>query len=274
MEPMKTLRRAPVVSDAAEQIRSAILDGSLVPGSRIAQDEIAAQLGVSRLPIRQALLVLEGEGLVLLDHNRGAMVAPLDVKFISDLFDFRAVVDSQVAGMLAARRDFDARWLTALVDEGQKAAHRGELRQDLSMRFQTGLYEAVGNTVLVTLMEPLLSHVRRVVKLLATVKWPERQGDPTLRPHVLMWEEHAAIMSAISAHRVGLARALARVHVERVRDVVVAYLVSAGDLNNTSPTLPASRAVTHTNKKRRPQKRRAVLRPRTAAQTGAEHTKG
>ena len=118
MEPMKTLRRAPVVSDAAEQIRSAILDGSLVPGSRIAQDEIAAQLGVSRLPIRQALLVLEGEGLVLLDHNRGAMVAPLDVKFISDLFDFRAVVDSQVAGMLAARRDFDARWLTALVRRG------------------------------------------------------------------------------------------------------------------------------------------------------------
>ena len=84
-----------------------------------------------------------------------------------------------------------------------------------------------------------------------------------------MWEEHAAIMSAISAHRVGLARALARVHVERVRDVVVAYLVSAGDSNNTSPTLPASRAVTHTNKKRRPQKRRAVLRPQTAAQTGA-----
>ena len=105
----QTLRRTPMVSDAAEQIRSAILDGSLVPGSRIAQDQIAAQLGVSRLPIRQALLVLQSEGLVLLDHNRGAMVAPLDVKFISDLFDFRAVVDAQVAAMLAARRGFRTR---------------------------------------------------------------------------------------------------------------------------------------------------------------------
>jgi DNA-binding GntR family transcriptional regulator len=235
MDKMKTLRRAPIVSDAAEQIRSAILDGSLVPGSRIAQDQIAAQLGVSRLPIRQALLVLEREGLVLLDHNRGAMVAPLDVKFISDLFDFRAVVDSQVAATLAAKRDFDARWLSSLVDEGLKAAQRGELRQDLSMRFHTGLYEATGNTVLVTLMEPLLSHVRRVVRLLATVKSPELQADPTLRPHVMMWQEHAAIMNAISSHNIGLSRALARVHVERVRDVVVAYLVSAGELKKNDP---------------------------------------
>ena len=221
-EQMKTLRRTPMVSDAAEQIRSAILDGSLVPGSRIAQDQIAAQLGVSRLPIRQALLVLQSEGLVLLDHNRGAMVAPLDVKFISDLFDFRAVVDAQVAAMLAARRDFDARKLLALVDEGMKSSNHGELRQDLAWDFHLGLYEAVGNTVLVTIMEPLLSHVRRVVKLLATVKWPGRQVE-MLRPHTLMWEEHAAIMDAICTHRIGLARALARVHVQRARDAAVAY---------------------------------------------------
>jgi DNA-binding GntR family transcriptional regulator len=238
---MKTLKRAPVVSDAADEIRTAILDGKLLPGSRIAQDQLAAQLGVSRLPIRQALLVLEGEGLVLLDHNRGASVAPLDIKFISDVFDFRAVVDSQVAATLAARNNFDSSWLLSLVEEGLTCAKKGELRQDLSLRFHTGLYEAIGNSVLITLMEPLLSHVRRVIKLWASVTSPERHADPILRSHVLMWEEHAAIMDAIARHRVGLARALARVHVLRVKDVVVAYLVSTSHANERSGDKPEGR---------------------------------
>ena len=58
-----------------------------------------------------------------------------------------------------------------------KASIHGELRQDLAWDFHLGLYEAVGNTVLITIMEPLLSHVRRVVKLLATVKWPGQQVE-------------------------------------------------------------------------------------------------
>src|ERR1700681_5008559 len=108
---MKVIKRKPVVMEVANQIRAAILDGGLVPGSKIAQDGLAAQLGVSRLPVRQALLVLQREGLVFLDHGRGAVVAPIDVKFISDLFDYRATVDGYVAGALAARTNFDPRLL-------------------------------------------------------------------------------------------------------------------------------------------------------------------
>src|SRR5262249_3613182 len=98
---MKSGKRKPVVPEVADQIRAAILKGALVPGSKIAQDELASSLGVSRLPIRQALLVLQREGLVLLDHNRGAVVAPLDIKFISDVFDCRAIVEGFVAAELA-----------------------------------------------------------------------------------------------------------------------------------------------------------------------------
>src|SRR5215510_5680364 len=114
---MKEIKRKPIVADVANQIRAAILEGGLVPGSKIAQDALAAELGVSRLPIRQALLVLQREGLVTLDHGRGAVVAPFDIKFISDLFDFRAIVDGYVAGILAARENFDATTLNRIVRE-------------------------------------------------------------------------------------------------------------------------------------------------------------
>jgi DNA-binding GntR family transcriptional regulator len=225
---MKTIKRKPVVTDVANQIRAAILDGGLVPGSKIAQDELAAELGVSRLPVRQALLVLQREGLVFLDHGRGALVAPLDIKFISDLFDYRAVVDGHVAAVLAARETFDAAALRQIVRDGKAAAKRGESRRDLVMEFHTAQYEAVGNQVLVRLMKPLLDHVQRVVTFVQSAgSGGPRESLPGLRSQAETWNEHADITDAIAGHRVGRARALARSHVERVKHVAVAYLVSA-----------------------------------------------
>ncbi len=233
---MKAIKRKPVVLDVANQIRAAILDGGLVPGSKIAQDDLAAELGVSRLPIRQALLVLQREGLVFLDHGRGAVVAPLDIKFISDLFDCRAIVDGYVAGILAARENFDATTLNRIVREGREAARRGESRRDLVMEFHTAQYEAVGNQVLIRIMKPLLDHVQRVVIFVqdATSKKSGRhkktvpgKGQPGLRSQMDTWNEHAEIVEAIAGRRVGRARALARVHVERVKHVAIPYLVSA-----------------------------------------------
>ncbi len=231
---MKAIKRKPVVLDVANQIRAAILDGGLVPGSKIAQDDLAAELGVSRLPVRQALLVLQREGLVFLDHGRGAVVAPFDIKFISDLFDFRAAVDGHVAALLAARGDFDPSALRQLVRAGLDAAKRGESRRDLVVEFHNALYEAVGNQVLINIMDPLLDHVQRVVTFVqsSTAKDPTRprQVAPKLqglRSQMDTWGEHADIVEAIAEHRVGRARALARAHVERVKQVAVAYLVSA-----------------------------------------------
>jgi len=236
---MKAIKRKPVVLEVANQIRAAILDGGLVPGSKIAQDELAEALGVSRLPVRQALLVLQREGLVFLDHGRGAVVAPLDIKFISDVFDFRAAVDGYVAATLAAREGFDPSGLRRIVQEGREAAARKEPRRDLVMDFHTAQYEAVGNQVLTRIMRPLLDHVQRVVTFVqagqrstgdpsaTSARATARNALPGLRPQRQTWDEHEAILDAIVGRRVGRARALARQHVQQVKQVAVAYLVSA-----------------------------------------------
>ena len=118
---MKAIAPQPMVSTrAAAEIRTAILNGSLPPGTRIRQEYLAAKLGVSREPIRKALLVLEQEGLVNSVANRGATVAPLDIPLIGEIYEFREGVESYAAGQVAGRDDFDPTALRKIIVQGAK----------------------------------------------------------------------------------------------------------------------------------------------------------
>src|SRR6476646_4798159 len=77
----------------AAYLRSAIFEGRLRPGQRIRQEEVAAASGTSRVPVREALRALEGEGLVQLFRNRGARVARLDYPEFSELYRIREALD-------------------------------------------------------------------------------------------------------------------------------------------------------------------------------------
>lgn len=88
---------------AAELIRSAIVEGRLEPGQRLKEEELARELGISRTPIREALLVLQTEGLVDAAPNRGASVRAYDAADLEDLYLLRAVLESFAARLAAAR---------------------------------------------------------------------------------------------------------------------------------------------------------------------------
>ena len=88
---------------AAELIRAAILDGRLEPGQRLKEEELARELGISRTPVREALLVLQTEGLVEGAPNRGAAVRAYDDADLDDLYQLRAVLEGFAARLAAAR---------------------------------------------------------------------------------------------------------------------------------------------------------------------------
>lgn len=237
---MRRIRREPVISEVATaEIRAAILEGTLVPGSRIRQEELAARLGVSRAPIRQALLVLEREGLVQIERWRGAIVAPLDPEFITDIYEFRGAVDAYVAGTLAARGEFDPAPLRQIVAEGRGAVHTEDLPRliELDLRFHTGLYEAVGNRVLVHVMRAQWSHIRRVMAATLTISGYPRQ----------VWDEHAAILEAIARRQVSRARTLASAHTSAARMVLTGNLGSPVSRSETfsRSRLPAAGSHRH-----------------------------
>src|SRR2546421_6975169 len=87
---------------ATELIREAILDGRLPPGQRLKEEELARELGISRTPVREALLVLQTEGLVDAAPNRGAAVRSHDVDDLEDLYQLRALLEGYAARRAAA----------------------------------------------------------------------------------------------------------------------------------------------------------------------------
>jgi len=223
------LNRLPVEilrARVANEIRAAILRGDLAPGSRVKQEDLAAQLGVSREPVRQALLLLEREGLLHAQPNRSALVAALDRQVISDLYEFREAVDTAVVAMLARAPRFDVTSLQEVIARGRKAVRDGDLPAliDLDTSFHTSLYEAAGNHVIVDVMRGQWSHIRRVMAMVLD------QGAYRQK----VWDEHEAILEGIRARRVSSATAAAGRHVRDARKMLLS-LFDAGRLGSTGP---------------------------------------
>jgi DNA-binding GntR family transcriptional regulator len=97
-------------------LRSEIMAGRLVPGERIRPEAVAAHLGLSRMPVREALRQLDAEGLITLRPNRGAVVTQLDRDSVAEIYEMRAVLEGLCARHAAARANLaDVEELDALV---------------------------------------------------------------------------------------------------------------------------------------------------------------
>src|SRR5689334_1452859 len=90
------LERKTVAEAAAQELRSRILSGVLPGGSQLRQEVLAAELGVSRIPLREAFRLLVGEGLVTIVPHRGAVVSVLSPEEIGELFDLRALIEPEL----------------------------------------------------------------------------------------------------------------------------------------------------------------------------------
>lgn len=204
MAKLKPVARQATEDWAVSELRSAILAGTLSPGTRLRQEDLASQMGVSRMPVRQAFLALEREGLVKTDRWHGTMVAPIDADLIRDMYEFRAVVERHVAETLARRTDFDSGPIRQILTAGRKAIASGDVNRaiELDLRFHTMLYDSVGNQVLSSFMRGQWAHIRRVMAVTLTM--------PRMRERV--WDEHASILDAIDEHDSSRAAAAAASH--------------------------------------------------------------
>jgi DNA-binding GntR family transcriptional regulator len=90
---------------AADDIARAIIEGRFEPGARLKEGELAETLGISRTPIREALLLLTAKGLVEMSPNRGARVRSYDESHLDDLYELRALLEGHVARLAARRAD-------------------------------------------------------------------------------------------------------------------------------------------------------------------------
>jgi DNA-binding GntR family transcriptional regulator len=214
---MKAITTQPMASEqATSQIRTAILNGSLPPGTRIAQEELASKLGVSREPVRQALVVLEREGLVSYTAGRAAVVALIDPSFIADIYEFREIIEAYAAAKAAMQPNFNPKPLRKIIADGRSARQAGnhEMVIDADLRFHSSIYEVSSNRVVNEVMRAQWSHIRRAMLMSVNVRGYRHET----------WEEHAAIVEAILEGDVSKAKRLAAVHCRNARIAITSTL--------------------------------------------------
>lgn len=187
-----------------EKIRGQILDGKLRPGERLVEDRLSAELGVSRVPIREALRELSAEGLVRIERNRGASVTEVTPAMVGELVEVRALLEGLNARLAAQRHDPEiVRQLSEILARGNAAAEAGSTEQlaRLNAEFHDRLAEASRNVVLSDVMRGL----RERTSLAFAINGRSRARED--------WAEHAGILAAVIAGDGELAALLATRHV-------------------------------------------------------------
>jgi DNA-binding GntR family transcriptional regulator len=208
----------PLRAEVLDELRARIIGGRYEQGARLLEEELAAELAVSRNPVREALQALAGEGFVEIEPRRGARVSVLTPQRTDDLFEVRQTLEGLVAALAAQRRtDEQLAELTEIVGRGLAASKSGELDElpALNTRFHRILAEADGNQLLTDTLERL-AHVIQWVYTSRIALRSQRS-----------WSEHERILHAIAAGDATGAEQEARIHIGNARDAFLADVQAA-----------------------------------------------
>ena len=188
-------------------LREQILTGALPRGARLPQETIAAELGVSRTPLREALRRLASEGLVTLQPNHGATVSGVDFNDMNAAWVARLAIEPFAARLAAERREpAELQRMQTAIDEQRSALNPAD-GLDANREFHLALVAASGNNHLAHFAE--LLWVTRISFAIYAAQASEPEG-------VEAWaHEHEQILAALTAGDADLAEQITRTHLQR-----------------------------------------------------------
>lgn len=194
-------------------LREAILKGDLKPGERLMELQLASKLGVSRTPIREAIRMLEQEGLAVTTPRKGAEVAKMTLKDMEDVLEIRDALD-ELAVRIACQKisDEQLKQLEDMKELFEKSTQTGNVKKiaEADVTFHDVIYEATGNPKLVTLLNNLREQVYRYRV--------EYIKDPKNYPTLIA--EHEAILESLKTRDVKNAVEAMHVHVANQAEAV------------------------------------------------------
>ncbi len=175
---------------AYQYLRGTVLSDPAVAGTFINEQAVATEVGISRTPVREALLMLAAEDLVQLVPHRGAFVAPVPGREIAEMMQARGVIETWAATTSLASGDAPVEAMSAVLEQQRSIVGNGDAKEfiELDSQFHALLVDAAGNSVLGRLYDNLRAkHV-----LLGVVAL---QRSATRRQEVLA--EHQAIVDGL-----------------------------------------------------------------------------
>jgi DNA-binding GntR family transcriptional regulator len=207
------------------QLLEEVLEGDLRPGEILVESALGKRFGVSRTPIREALRMLEQDG-VLERINRGIRVRQTSSEEVLEIYGVRAILEAAAARDAATRRtDYDLASLDRIFTSMGEA--RSATPQDMAAinrSFHRAIWQAAGNHTLADLLERLAVHLRRypATTYLRSGRWEEAL------------EEHRQLLEAVRGKDPDVAADLAEKHMRAARDVRL-------DMIRTGPAEPDRR---------------------------------
>ncbi|QDR83286.1 GntR family transcriptional regulator [Sporomusa termitida] len=205
--PIKLDSYKPLREVVAETLREAIVNGTLKPGERLMEIQLAEELGVSRTPVREAIRKLELEGFVVMIPRRGTYVADLSIKDINEVFEIRTALDVLAAGLAVERiTEDELEQLERLLVEIGELIEEDDADKivESDSQFHDILYRASRNDRLVGIINNLREQFTRFRSI--SIQYPGRMQKSV--------EEHRRLVEAIASRDTDLAQQLAREHME------------------------------------------------------------
>jgi DNA-binding GntR family transcriptional regulator len=209
LQPLPDLSTSELV---AQRIREAILDGTLRPGDRLVEADIAAELGVSRGPVREGIRLLASEGIVVLRRNRGALVTSPTFEDVLEVYVLRlglgllALSHAMQLDVSSAPELDDVEFLLDRMRDPEVQADP-LVMMDADLRFQSALFDLCGLTRITSVLDQTARDIPVFVKVLGIT-----YDDVD---HAALVERHERLVAAVRARRKGEAQGVWRDHVRR-----------------------------------------------------------
>ena len=206
---------------AAELIRTAILDGSLPPGARLKEEELASELGISRTPVREALRILRTDGLLQSSPNQGSTVRTYEIDDLDELYRLRALLEG-----------FAARRAARSITDEQIATLRESCQRFSSLTAEDNLKELVAenllfhNTVVAAAGSARLADMVRSVIELPLVYRSYIWYSPTQKHS--SEHSHELLTDALADRDADRAELVMRAHIDEGRSVLLDRLRATG----------------------------------------------
>ena len=200
------LPRQTVATLALEAIRKRILSGDYAEGKPLRQDAIATELGVSRIPVREALRQLESEGLVTLSPHVGAVVSTLSLEEIREIFELRSLIEVDLLRRAIPRtKAGDLQHAETMLSRYEEAFEQGEIAVwgTLNWEFHAALYAPARQPITLGIVQTLQNQSDRYFRMHLSQQISRERAN----------EEHRAILKAVREEDVQYAGALLQAHI-------------------------------------------------------------
>ncbi len=190
----------------ASTLRKAIVGSVLAPGARLEEQRLAKRLGVSRVPLREAFRMLAGEGLVVIQPNRGAVVSERSECELHELFAVRGMFEAEAARLLARSRPRPVlEALEAMIADMKRAvrARKHDEYGRIAAQFHDLMVAECGNRLIAQFYDRIRTNLRRYQLMMADLPGSPAQSI----------REHETILAAIRSGKAAAAARAASVHV-------------------------------------------------------------